>query len=465
MSDLRMTLLLGFVLVIFTPPILDGWALPPSVDPIIKLSQGKQTKQSSTYNIPNVDSSKGVDGVKDQGTFHTNLENNPWWEVDLGEKYRVDYVMLFNRTDCCGERAGKVTVLLSDDGKQWTNVYSHNGTTFKSLRVDTPGKSSRFVRIQLADRNYLHLAEVEVWGRSFKAAPPTTVPKAPPPAAGAKTPASQTTSQTAAQAGAQTTRGAAAGKTASVPAPASGTPGKTTAATQPKGTPAGAQNPAGTAGKDGASGTQTPTAGKGPAATPPKTTTPAVPPKSTAKTPAVAASIFLHYGPVDAIWRVTKGLAGVGNATGAVLPSSGELPVPESGSINLAFQTGNVPDVDPGYGSLEVSSGKKSWKNARDFEDATEDKKHGYRLAAEDTTFKGLKAIQFQKPNQVGHSVANSSFWEGGTWCLADPENGIWVGWVWSQGASTPEKRRYYQEKLNALMQSFRINRSVPARR
>jgi alpha-L-fucosidase 2 len=38
----------------------------------------------------------------------------PWWPVDLGAAYDLDEIVLWNRTDCCGERLRDVYVLTSD---------------------------------------------------------------------------------------------------------------------------------------------------------------------------------------------------------------------------------------------------------------------------------------------------------------------------------------------------------------
>lgn len=59
-------------------------------------------------------------------------------------------------------------MLLSNDGVSWKRVFINPGTVFGAdgtpLRVSVKGLSARFVRLQLAEANYLHLDEVQIYG-------------------------------------------------------------------------------------------------------------------------------------------------------------------------------------------------------------------------------------------------------------------------------------------------------------
>jgi hypothetical protein len=132
--------------------------------PTTNLALGKPARQSSTYSGEYA-AANAVDGRKDDGSmFHTNNEMNPWWQVDLQGNYTLSYIMLYNRTGCCTERERTVRVLLSQDGNNWQTIYSNNGSDFRDLRVDARGRRARYVRVQLAEQNYFHLQEVEVYG-------------------------------------------------------------------------------------------------------------------------------------------------------------------------------------------------------------------------------------------------------------------------------------------------------------
>ena len=133
--------------------------------PTTNIALGKPAQQSSTYPGGDYPASNGVDGRNDDGSmFHTNNETNPWWQVDLQGNYALSYIMLYNRTGCCTERERTVQVLLSQNGSNWQTIYSHNGTDFRELRVEAGGRQARYVRVQLAEQNYFHLQEVEVYG-------------------------------------------------------------------------------------------------------------------------------------------------------------------------------------------------------------------------------------------------------------------------------------------------------------
>ena len=118
------------------------------------------------------DASGGCDGIKNgRAGFHTQKQAKPWWRVDLGAVHDLGRVVLWNRTIGTGApaRAKRAMVLLSEDAKQWRGVYRHDGTVFgghsagKPLTVDLRGQKARFVLVQLANTDYLHLDEVEVF--------------------------------------------------------------------------------------------------------------------------------------------------------------------------------------------------------------------------------------------------------------------------------------------------------------
>ena len=116
------------------------------------------------------DAAGACDGVKDgKWGFHTGRAKEPWWQVDLGKTLPLDRVVVFNRCDGSASRANSLSVLLSDDGKTWHRVYTHNGGVFgghpdgKPLSVSIVGKNGRFVRLQIPGDTFLHLDEAEVY--------------------------------------------------------------------------------------------------------------------------------------------------------------------------------------------------------------------------------------------------------------------------------------------------------------
>jgi hypothetical protein len=122
------------------------------------------------------DAAGACDGViNGKWGFHTASESNPWWQVDLGGLHPIAEVRIWNRADGDGDgharRADHLRVLFSHDGKDWKEVYQHDGTVFfghrpperKPLVVSGRELQARFVRVQLPGTQFLHLDEVEVF--------------------------------------------------------------------------------------------------------------------------------------------------------------------------------------------------------------------------------------------------------------------------------------------------------------
>lgn len=118
-----------------------------------------------------LDAAGAVDGFRDgQWGFHTALDPQPWWQVDLGQPTALDRVVVYNRCDGgAGSRAAHLELLISDDTNVWTTVYRHDGTTFggqpdgRPLVVKMDARVARYVRLQLPEQGFLHLDEVEIY--------------------------------------------------------------------------------------------------------------------------------------------------------------------------------------------------------------------------------------------------------------------------------------------------------------
>ena len=146
------------------------------------LASGKTATQSSTLSgFGPAGAPNAVDGNTDGNFFHnsvshTNLDANPWWQVDLGASATVTSVTVWNRTDCCGNRLSDYWVFVSNTPFLATDTpttlqaragtFSSHQTTFPNpsttISVNAPG---RYVRVQISGSNYLSLAEVQVFGQ------------------------------------------------------------------------------------------------------------------------------------------------------------------------------------------------------------------------------------------------------------------------------------------------------------
>ncbi len=136
----------------------------------LNLALNRPAAQSSRspWSKPN-DPQGAVDGVKNGSFgFHTDEEVNPWWEVDLGEVKALFEIQIFNRTDHNPERSRTLQVYVSNDGKSWRKVFDNKGVVFggvgtKPLVINVVGSSARYVRLQLTEKTWFHLDEIEIY--------------------------------------------------------------------------------------------------------------------------------------------------------------------------------------------------------------------------------------------------------------------------------------------------------------
>ena len=125
------------------------------------------TASQSSTNHDGV-ASRAIDGDTNgafgQGSVtHTQSEDNPWWQVDLGASYHLGEIAVFNRTDAASiARLSNFTVYILDEDS--TVVDSSVYTTYPdpSVTIDAGGVMGRFVRVQINGKGVLNLAEVTI---------------------------------------------------------------------------------------------------------------------------------------------------------------------------------------------------------------------------------------------------------------------------------------------------------------
>lgn len=128
------------------------------------IAVGMPASQSSDYAFGYA--ARAVDGNTDGNWIHdsvtaTGFDAQAWWQVDLLARREIGDVVVWNRTDCCGERLSDFRLRVSDDGTTWQD-YPHPGTADPETTF-TVDRSARYVRVQLDGQNYLSLAEVQVF--------------------------------------------------------------------------------------------------------------------------------------------------------------------------------------------------------------------------------------------------------------------------------------------------------------
>jgi hypothetical protein len=134
----------------------------------VALNQPATQSSVSEWSVLN-ESGRAVNGHRSGSfSFHTLVESNPWWKVDLQRPYPIDAIIIWNRDDQYAARASALCIHVSLDGLEWLLVLQGR-TFFRGARTSRPlvhlleGKvNARFVRISLEGETALHLDQVEV---------------------------------------------------------------------------------------------------------------------------------------------------------------------------------------------------------------------------------------------------------------------------------------------------------------
>lgn len=137
------------------------------VDDRINLAlTGTATQSSTSYSgIASLAIDGNTNGFWSGGSVtHTAEEARPWWELDLGDSYGLDEIVVWGRTDSpYNERLSDydVTLLDSSSNDVWSSYqasYPNSSVTF-----NPNGATGQYVRVQLRGSNALSLAEVQVF--------------------------------------------------------------------------------------------------------------------------------------------------------------------------------------------------------------------------------------------------------------------------------------------------------------
>jgi FkbM family methyltransferase len=143
---------------------------------VINLALNKPASQSSTSEwsssrLPEEDARGANNGnISGDMGFHTEREQNPWWQVDLEDEFLIRRVVLYNRQHQA-QRLRRFSLLRSLDGRHWSTFYRKiDNTVFgdtdphpyvAEIHGDQP---ARFVRVRLEGCEWLHFNECQVFG-------------------------------------------------------------------------------------------------------------------------------------------------------------------------------------------------------------------------------------------------------------------------------------------------------------
>ncbi|QPC91651.1 FkbM family methyltransferase [Mesorhizobium sp. INR15] len=120
---------------------------------------------------PEEDAKGGNNGnISTEMGFHTKREQDPWWQVDLGDEFLVYKVILYNRQHQA-HRLRHFSLLRSLDGQHWSVFYRKIDSAIfgdsdpRPYVADISGDHpARFVRVQLDGYECLHFSECQVFG-------------------------------------------------------------------------------------------------------------------------------------------------------------------------------------------------------------------------------------------------------------------------------------------------------------
>lgn len=125
------------------------------------LALHKPTTASSLFS--GYDTSAGaVDGNTSDLGVHTTQQDKPWIVIDLGDTKQIRQVVVYNRADCCKDRAIPLLVETSVDGRDYREV-ARQEAEFSKWKAVFPPTEARYVRVKVGKKSFLHLNEIEVY--------------------------------------------------------------------------------------------------------------------------------------------------------------------------------------------------------------------------------------------------------------------------------------------------------------
>ena len=150
-----------------------GWRQPDRPNLALKKPATQSSTSEWSYSDDPCEDAAGANNGVLTGCygFHTGLDDEPWWKVDLTEMQDIREVAIFNRLDSpsVGQQSGLYVAVSADDA-EWADIaattvpIAFGGADGRPLRVvlDQPVRA-RYVKVGVRDRSYFHLDEVQVY--------------------------------------------------------------------------------------------------------------------------------------------------------------------------------------------------------------------------------------------------------------------------------------------------------------
>jgi len=124
------------------------------------LALGKPWRTSSKYTDCHPQKNE-CGGAQTAIFFHTEDEDSPWVEIDLGKPQAFSRIEVINRDDCCLERAVPLIAEVSTDREHWREV-ARRADSFRTWDATFRPATARYVRLRVNRHSALHLVRVSV---------------------------------------------------------------------------------------------------------------------------------------------------------------------------------------------------------------------------------------------------------------------------------------------------------------
>lgn len=158
---LRRALSLGAVVVVAALVVLGVLWSREKREAERNLAGGKPWHASSAYGGYGCKSPQQSCESSPDYFFHTEEQDRPWIEFDLGKPQTIAGLRVDNRKDCCAERSVPLVVEISRDQQKFTEV-ARRDQGFRTWRVELEPVVARYVRIRSTRRTMMHLSQVRI---------------------------------------------------------------------------------------------------------------------------------------------------------------------------------------------------------------------------------------------------------------------------------------------------------------
>ncbi|CAC5416566.1 unnamed protein product [Mytilus coruscus] len=132
-----------------------------------EVAHGKPAEQSSVYGGV-YSAPRAVDGNLNT-IMHTNIEQSPYWMVDLGKNYQIKRIEIFNVNDgakSTGERLHDLDIIVGPSHNTMHLCAHYVGPAqigFHLLFERLHDENVRYVKLMIQGKEYLHVAEVKIY--------------------------------------------------------------------------------------------------------------------------------------------------------------------------------------------------------------------------------------------------------------------------------------------------------------